>query len=114
MASGTTGGRQSRLILRVVIFAVRAGHDALPPFLLTDVPANRFLEAFFKRMRGSPSQLSFYFRWVDCVSSIVPGSIRNEANKRLRLLQESKQRTDDVDVLALGTPANVVDGTSLP
>src|SRR5574342_1071964 len=95
-------------VVPLVPAAVLAGEDALPPPAVLPVPRHRGAEPVLERTAGRPAQLTPRLRRVDGVAPVVAGPVGDEPHQRSRLAEEVEDAVDDVQVLPLVRPAQVV------
>src|SRR5206468_3266942 len=106
------GGAGSSLqclpVLALVVLAVLAGPDRLPPPLVVAVPAHRLLDALVEADRGLPTQ-GLEPLGGERVAAVVAGTVGDELDQRLIAVRQREDALDDLDVRELFGTADVVD-----
>ena len=99
----------------VVLFVV-AGGDVVHPFLVVEVPADGFFDAFLELERRFPTKFFLELGGVDGVALVVAGAVGNVGDEVHVLAFLTAEQTvdcldyylDDVDVLPFVKAADVV------
>ena len=104
------------LVHRLVILFVVAARDVVQPFLVVQVPAHRFFDAFLELQGRFPAQFLLELGGIDGVAGVVAQTVRHVGDEvhvlAFRTTQEPIHRLDDdlddVDVLPFVEPADIV------
>ena len=98
-------------VLLLVVRAVVAGLDRLPPVAVVAVPGDRLGQAVRERARRRPAERP-ELRGVQRVAAIVPGAVLDVTDERLVGAGQLEDRPRQVAVLDLLAAADVVDLTA--
>src|ERR1700722_10570414 len=90
--------------------------DRLPPQLVVDIPAKRFLNSSFEILLGAPTEFTLKFRGIDGIAAVVARTVSDEADQasmRAGRIRDHgvEQFTDglyDMQIGALVATANII------
>lgn len=98
----------------LIVVLVLSAYDSLPPLAVVEVPFNRLLYPVFKLCFGEPAELGMYLRRVNGISHIVTLAVGDVGDEGFRFAELFTNQLDDVNVLHLVMPADVVNLSDAP
>ncbi len=89
-----------------VVCSVGSGRDPIYPFLISQIPMDCFIEAFYKLKGGFPAEFLLEFCGVDSVTKVMPGAVGNVSDQVLvgsglktkNTIDGRDQQTYEIDV----------------
>src|SRR6056297_2456207 len=92
----------------LIVLRILSRCNTFNPFIIVYIPLDCFLHSYLKGMGWFPTQLGCYFGIVECISSVMAGSVFDMLDQVFRLAQHTDNQFDNFHIGFFVVPPNIV------